>query len=242
MILHNNDEELNKVTYFFVKNFNAEFMLDYFDINVSNDIYHDYLQFDNALCLEGVECAGITIPPQNTNTKIQILISDKHFFPDTIFHELAHTYDFIKFSQKFCGDNLKLIQQNKYYFTLVNWSEFHAKLIEIPYSQIFVNMLNNISAEDTLNYYRSNISTFYYQEYNKKLLEKTKISLRDVMWYIGEITLCNLCDIDKSYNIPQKIINRCGTIMIDLYNLLYQCLDFESFANNIILFQFLLNF
>lgn len=208
----------------------------YFKINISNNIAEDYMLFDKKYKPESNDYAGLTILPDNEESVIQILVSENTCMPDIILHELSYMYDFILFASYFCRNKLYKVKNHKYYQTFVYWSEFHVKQIDIPYSMLFLDMCNNIPKENLLLDFKSKIKDFYYPRFNEKFVNKKNIQIRDVMWYIGEILVCNLYDENNTYTIPQEIIELCDFDIILLYHIFENYPDFESFASEIKIF------
>lgn len=235
MLIHNkNDEYINNLCLFFMNHIAKCNMMHYFEINITNNLIEDAnkfldrnkLEFDN-------NYAGITILPHNKKDKIQILISEDSCSPDIILHELSHMYDFVLFSNRFCGGKLHNIQKHKYYLTVVYWSEFHAKQIDIPYLHMLLDIYNGVQQEKLLFDFKNNIKTFFYSEYNKKFLNKKNPTIKDTMWYLGELFVCNLYDENNTYKIPHEIVENHKLEIIKLYELVAKYSTFEAFANNI---------
>lgn len=118
--------------------------------------------------------------------------------------------------------------------TLVYWSEFHVKLFDIPYAYILFNSLqNDISA--VISNFAKDISSIYYLKFIEKILNKmpNNIRLRDIMWYFGEIVVCNLYDKNNTYIIPQEILVKYESKFLELYNAFINCISFNDFVANV---------
>lgn len=207
----------------------------FYDLNISNDIANDYCLFDNLPNPSITNIAGITIPPSTDNQKIQILISeneDASKYPPIIFHELTHMHDMLLFAKTFCNNNLHEIKINKYSQTFINWSEFHAKSMDNISVQIFIDKMKNVPEKNILEEFSSQIKTFYYPEYTKKLQNKTDAAIRDIMYYFGELAVCNIYDKNNTYPVPSFILSEYGDTYNEIYNILFDCLDFNGFVKN----------
>lgn len=231
MIIYNEkDDILKNLSIFFMKNIVGKDLTSYFKINVSDNLFEDAIKFDKKLVLKSDgNYAGLTILPCKSKEKIQILISENACTHDVILHELTHMYDFVLFSLYFCKSKLHKVKKHKYHQTFIYWSEFHAKQIEIPYTQLLSDVYNNIPQEELLLNFKNKISSFYFQGYNEKFLNKKTPNIHDIMWYLGELFVCNFYDTNTTYTIPQKIIDAYGTEITDLYDLLLKCSTFESY-------------
>lgn len=235
MIIHNKKQDsiLQNTILFFTHYVIKCDLTSYFEIDITDNILVDYLFFTKSKKpIVGNECAGTTIPPYKRNGKIQILISQNYCTPDVILHELAHMYDFVLFSRYFCNNKLHKVLKHKYFQTFVYWTEFHVKQIDIPYLHLLLDMYNNVSKEKYLLNFKSQIKTFYYPKYNEKFLSKVNIEIRDVMWYLGELLVCNIYDENNTYSISQEILNIYGSEIIELYNLTNKCSTFEDYVIN----------
>lgn len=235
MILHNEKEQhVNEIVELFMNHISKCDLTSYFEINVSDNIEEDYTKFDNT-CRPSADnnYAGFTILPNSPQEKIQILISENLYAPDVVLHELTHMYDFVLFSHYFCKDKLYEIKSNKYYQILIYWSEFHVKQVDIPYTHLLIDAYSNTSKENLLHHFKSQIKTFYYPKYNSKFLNKTNPIIRDIMWYLGELYVCNTYDENNTYSISQDILNIYGSEIIKLNNLVLKCPTFLDFASNI---------
>ena len=54
----------------------------------------------------------------------------------------------------------------------------------------------------------------------------------DLMYYLGEIAVCNLYDKDNQYFIHQSVIDKYPNI-VELSEMATKCLTFDQFAQNI---------
>lgn len=236
MIIHNEkDKYIDELCIFFMYHIAKCDLTSYFEINISNDIYTDILILNKKLKTkyDNNYCAGVTILPSKPKNKIQILISENSCTPDVILHELTHMYDFVLFSEYFCKGKIHKIRKHKFCQSLIYWSEFHVKQIDIPYLHLFIDMHNNIPQEKYLYDFRSKIKSIYFQGYTQKLLAKTEFSIRDIMWYLGEVYVCNIYDEQNTYTIPQEIIEEFDASIMELYNLLSSCPDFATFVEKV---------
>jgi len=234
MILHKQNLMIDFVTTFFMNNIAGVDLTKYFNINISTNITTDYFLYDENYKLKVDDSiSGLTMLPDRTDKKIQILISENACTPAIILHELTHMYDFILFAKEFCNGEILEIKNNKYYQTVIFWSEFHVKQIDIPYLQLFLDEINNIPKEQYLCDFKKQIKIFFYPEYTKKFLNKSNPRMRDIMWYLGEMVVCNLYDDENTYNIPEDIITIYGEKILELYQTLSNCLTFPQFAENI---------
>lgn len=233
MIIHdiNKEQILNNIVTLFIEYIAHCDLTPYFNINISNNITDDLSEYEKK-CIpnENSNYAGLTILPYKEHEKIQILISENACTVDVVLHELTHMHDFILFSKYFCDNKLYRIREHKYFQTLIYWSEFHVKQIDIPYLHLFIDLYNNIPNDKLLYDFTSQIKTFFYKEYTKKLLSKTNLTIRDIMWYLGELYVCNLYDKNNTYSISQEMIDIYGIKIIELNNLLVKAPDFQSFV------------
>lgn len=227
-----NKDFIEPITNFFMNNISSCNLKPYFNICVSENIVKDCMKYDKTINLNpDTKYAGLVILPSEVGNKIQILISQNSCTPDTILHELTHMYDFVNFSNYFCKGELHKVKEHKYYQTFIYWSEFHAKLIDIPYFSFLLGF--NKTKDEIINEFTNNVKSFYYPEYTKKFLNKQNIGMTDIMWYLGELTVCKLYDQNNVYDIPENIIHTYGQRISELYNLLFHCLTFEDFVKNI---------
>lgn len=227
------NEILHTYTDFFMNHIVKRNYMKYFNIYVSDDIITDTKVLCPTINTEGLtNIAGINLLPYETKGKITVLISHHSNTPDTIIHELGHMMDFVDFSKKFCNNNLSLIRHNSYYNSFVYWSEFHVKQIDIPSMQIISGKCGDQTPEEALKYFKTNISSFFYDKYAKKLLNKTNISLHNLMWYLGEILVCNLYDNENQYFIHQSVIDKYPNI-VELFEMVTKCLTFDQLVDNI---------
>lgn len=236
MIIHNEEKEssIDKLSIFFMNYVAKCDLTPYFNINISNNIVEDYTLFDNTYKPSiNKNYAGLTILPHKHKGKIQILISEKYCTPDIVLHELTHMYDFVLFSYYFCKGNLYKVRKHKYYQTLIYWSEFHVKQVDIPYLHLLLDICGNIPKEKWLLDFKKQIKTFFYPEYNKKFANKSNPQIRDIMWYFGEIVVCNLYDENNTYNIPQEILADYDLKFLNLYTTVINCITFDDFVTNV---------
>ena len=232
---------INYVTIFFMNNISHYDLTPYFNIVISSNVIDDYIKYDKPHKHNpDFEYDGLTILPCNPQGKIQILISENSCIPITTLHELTHMYDFVSFSNRFCNGELHNVKQHKYYQVLVYWSEFHAKLVDIPYCQKIIDTFKNVSDDKILYDFTSQINSFYYPGYTKKFLDKQNVGIKDIMWYLGELVVCNLYDKNNTYYLPESIISVCSPQILQLYDLVSHCLTFDDFANNVEAFRILL--
>lgn len=236
---------INNLVMFFMNNISKCDLTPYFNISLSHNISKDYKKYDSDIILkDDSDCDGITILPSKKNKKIQILISEESCLSSVILHELTHMYDFVSFSKQFCDDMLYRVKKHKHYQTLIYWSEFHVKQIDIPYVHLIVDKYLNVPDDRLMDNFKKQIKTFYYEEYTKKLLNKENVAIRDIMWYLGEIYVCNQYDENNTYLIPQNVINIYGNKIVELYNLLTKTPNFEYFQKYVedLYNYFLINF
>lgn len=177
---------LNNICFFFMNYVSKQNLTPYFNINISDDIARDYSLFDKEYNIQSKKegFAGLTILPNYSNEKIQVLISSDNFTPDVVLHELCHMYDYVLFSRSFCHNDLSSVKINKYYQSLVYWSEFHVKQIDIPYTHLLLDLFNNTPDDNILIDFISQIKTFNYPEYCKKFYDKKEPQIRDYMWFL----------------------------------------------------------
>lgn len=230
---YHNNEMLHTYTDFFMNNIMKKNYMKYFYIYVSDNVIEDAMVICPTGNFENLDdIAGINLLPYKSKDKITILISKDSNEPNTIFHELGHMVDMVDFAKEFCDGDFSLIRRHKYYNSFVYWSEFHVKQIDIPYMQIIAGICGNQTPEEVLKYFKDNIPSFFYDEYAKKLLNKLNISLHNIMWYLGEIVVCNLYDNKKQYYIHQSVIDKHGDIL-ELFEMVVKCLTFEQLVENI---------
>lgn len=227
-----NDKIINFVTQLFENTISHQDLRSYYEIGISNDITKDVLLFDKNVKSNN-EFAGFTILPSTEFDKIQILISYKSITPDVIAHELAHMYDMVLFAKYFCNSNLYKIKESKYFQTFIYWTEFHVKQVDIPITQVCYDILEYTAKNDWLNDFKIQISNYFYPQYTQKFLAKNEVEMRDIMWYLGEIAVCNLYDDNNTYEIPQDVIDIYGERLLQLNQHLLNCINFEGFAENI---------
>lgn len=227
--------QLDNLVTFFMKFVAKCDLSSYFHINISNDIMHDisFYEKDYVPNKDSI-LGGITILPYDKNEKIQILISENDFIIDIVLHELAHMSDFVLFSKYFCNSQLNQVRQHEYYQTFIHWSEFHVKQIDIPYMHLYLDLCMEVPQEQWLNMFTSDIKTFFYDGYTKKFLNKRDIAVRDIMWYLGELYVCNLYDNNNMYPIPQDVIDVYDNEIIELNDILLKCPNFDDFSKNAI--------
>lgn len=232
---------VNWVTTYFLYNIAKCDLTLYFNLSISTNIADDCIKYDKTLKPNpNNEYAGLVILPCDPKGKIQVLISENSCDPQTILHELTHMYDFVLFSIYFCNENLHKVKQHEYYQTLVDWSEFHAKLIDIPYSYLLLDIAHNVPEDKYFSYLSNQIQTYLYQYCTKKFINKQNVDIKDILWYLGELAVCNLYDKNNTYNIPENIIHDYGQWILQLYTLFFQCQSFDDFANNVEAFRTLL--
>ena len=199
----------------------------YFNVYLSDDIKEDYAFFDGYL--PRIDLAGTLVLPKTPKEKLIVLLSSADI--DIVFHELSHVCDFVEFSKQYCNNDLSKIRTHHLYQSFLYWSEFHAKLIEIQYFQKLFDELVHDEPYG-IEYFSNNISSFYYPEYTKKMLNKIKsnnCSMRDYMSYIGEIVVCNLYDKNKTYSVDKNVILDVP-FLNTLYDMLKDRLDFSSYV------------
>lgn len=238
MIIYNDDIDKNirklcgYYNYFFC-NDNTN-VLDLMNFYVSDDIKADYSIFDSLNNIKGNMYGGVAIPPFVEGAKTVILFSsDINNSPDIIAHEITHMLDFISFANRFCDGNLSKIRENVYFQTFIFWSEFHVKQVDIPFIHIILAIFQG-KTEGLLDEFIAEISSFYYPEYTKKLLSKKgDFATRDIMWYFGEIAVCNKYDSNNKYTIDTRVKDMIGVNFQPVFNLLNKCLDFNSFSLHI---------
>lgn len=225
---------INNIVSFFIHYVTKYDITPFVNINISNNIMEDCQLFDkNAKGKTGIEYAGITILPNRRKDKIQILVSESVFTPDVLLHELTHAYDFILFSHHFCKSKLHKVKSHKYYQTFIYWSEFHVKQIDIPYLHLLLDICRNTPKEKWLLDFKKQIKTFFYPEYNKKFANNLNPQMRDIMWYFGEIVVCNLYDENNTYSIPQEILTSYEFKFLKLYTTVINCITFDDFVANV---------
>lgn len=229
---HNNDI-LRTYTDFFMTNIIKKNYMDYFNIYISDDIIEDAKIICPTINFANInDIAGIVLLPYKAKEKITVLISKDDNNPNTIFHELGHMVDWVEFAKIFCDGDLSLVRYHKYRNSFVYWSEFHVKQFDIPYMQIIAGLCGNQTAEEALLYFKENISIFFYDEYAKKLLNKTNITIHNLMYYLGEIVVCNLYDNERQYFIHQEIVDKYPNI-VELSEMVTKCLTFDQLVENI---------
>lgn len=227
---------INMVVQFFMNYVVKYDLKSYFKIYISNNMVEDYALFDKKYTPKSKNYAGLTILPDNKKNVIQILISEKSCTPDVILHELAHMYDFILFASYFCKNKLYKVKCHKYYQTFIYWSEFHVKQIDIPYLQMLFDIYKKLPREKWMLDFKNNIKSFYFPEYTNKYLGKKNPTIKEIMWYFGEVFVCNLYDENNTYNIPQEIIEKSEFDICLLYQMFEYCSNFKTFAENIKIF------
>lgn len=227
-------EWIQTIPKFFENNIALRNLDLYFDIHLSKNITHDILSLDSSFKIQNEsELAGINILPSKDHQKIQVIISEQECGIDVILHELTHMFDMVLFSEQFCNGKLYEIKNHKYYQTFIYWSEFHVKQIDIPYTQLLLEIYSNIPKESWLVNFKKQIKTFFYPEYNKKFANKLNPRMRDVMWYFGEIVVCNLYDENNTYIIPQEILVKYESKFLELYTAFINCISFNDFVANV---------
>lgn len=225
------DVLLKYITNYYLKERHIESYIDYFDILITNDIIHDYNDINHTQFKNINSYSGLVIPPKSNKDKIIILISENHISPDFLFHELCHMEDMVLFAQKFCDNNLHMISKHKYYQLFIYWTEFHAALVSIPNSILFTESINS-TLEKSYITLANDIRNRLYNKFLHDIIDDTSnVRTRDIMWFLGKITVCNLYDNMNSYSIDQIIIERYPFI-IDLYNCMKTMLTFDGFVYN----------
>lgn len=236
------DNELLKcVTDFYLMQIGKPNLINFFNIYYTNNIMEDIKLFNNGKTAS-VLVDGVTILPNSKRDIITILINEdvqKELQPQYIIHELCHMYDFILFANQYCDNKLHRIRKHKYLSTLLSWSEFHVQLYVMPYYYAFLTYLS-MGKINYINKFQQEIDTIYYKGYTSKLLNKRDVSIVDIMYYLGEITMCNQNDKNKHYNIDNEIIDKYPFID-NLYYTLEACLTFESFCDNLQTLYLVLN-
>lgn len=226
---YDNNDLLKFVIDFYMSNISKYNFLPYFNAVITNDIMYDYKKYKHDKLLS-IEVAGLAILPENQNEKITILFSKNDLSLDIILHELTHAYDFMEFSKIYCNSKLHEVEKHHLFQTFVYWSEFHVKLYDIPYSYILFNSLKN-NTNNVIYDFAKDIASIYYHKFTEKFINKIpyKICLRDIMWYLGEIVVCNLYDVNNEYNIDSNIISEYPFVTT-LYDVLKNCLDIQAFC------------
>lgn len=224
---------LKYCTDYYLKLRNIQNFKNYFDIYISNNILDDYNTIKHTNVLSDNDYSGLTIPPCNDSDKIIILISENNISPDFIFHELCHMEDMVLFAYKFCNNYLQKIQKHKSYQLFIYWTEFHATLITIPNSILFVEIIN-YTVEQSYIVLCDMIRNRLYNKFLNDIIDipVTDIKMKNIMWYLAKIIVCNLYDNTNSYNISSIIIARYPFI-IDLYNCMKTMLTFDGFVYNL---------
>lgn len=229
-----NNDFCNEISIFFIDMVVHEDLSNYFDIYMTDNISKDYSLFDTSLVLDdSLDAAGVTILPSESSSKITILISNTVTEPATILHELTHMHDMVLFSNELCNCDLSQVKKHMYYQTFINWSEFHVKQIDIPYMHLILDIIDG-KTDNFLETFKSQIKTFYFPGYTQKFIsKKDNLNMRDVMWYLGELTVCNLYDKENNYKIPDEVKLILPNDFQPLYDELQQCQDFSSFLSHI---------
>lgn len=206
-------------SYLNIKDFHEQY-----NIYLTDKMFEDYEELNGKSNNLILNAAGCVILPNRETEKITILISTIEFKPWVIVHELSHAFDFITFSQYYCNGNICQIKEHRLFYTFRLWSEFHAKTIEIPYTQILL-------AGDSSNPYKEfkeDVDRFFYPKYTEKLLAKSNLTMIDIMYYFGEIQTCNIiCQTDK-----YKILDKFNDFYSTLFDYLCDSLTFQGFVDN----------
>lgn len=229
---YSNNNFLKNITEFYLNLVNQPKLIDYFNIYFSDNIQEDIKQF-NCGKSTSILVDGITILPNNKREVITILINKnapKEILPQYIIHELCHMYDFMLFANKYCNNKTHEIKKHEYFITLKNWSEFHVQLYIMPYYYSYLTFLSD-NTIDYIDKFKNDIDWFYLK-FNEKLLNKDDVYITDIMYYLGEIAMCNCVSDNEAYSIDAKIIEKYP--FIDSLNMaLKNMLNFESFCNNL---------
>lgn len=229
---------LRFVTDFYLAQISKPELINFFDIYYSDNIQEDIKKYNKGSGIN-VLADGVTILPSSKDEVIIILINEeapKEIHPQYIIHELCHMYDFILFANKYCHKKIQRIRKNKYFSIFKCWSEFHVQLYIMPYYYAMLACLSE-GKNDYTETFKKEIEKFYYEKYNEKLLNKDEVTIVDIMYYLGEIAMCNQNDKNKYYKIDERVLEKYPFID-NLYSILEKCLTFESFCCNLkILYQ-----
>lgn len=229
---YENNKLLKNITDFYLLQTGNLNLQEKFNIYISNNIMKDIRKF-NKWRTSKILCDGATILPTSKNKKITILINDSIsdiIKPQCIIHELCHMNDYVLFSNKYCEGSTFELRNNMYLSTVKAWSEFHVQLYVFPYYFCYFTYCDN-----TKNLYQdfiSKIKTFYYNEFTKRFIAKQDKRLIDILYYLGQIVMCNLNDNETHYLIPDSIIDSYP-IIEELLPILERCLTFDMFCENI---------
>ena len=231
MILYGeHKQEINKTIDIFVQYISHINLSDYFDIFITDDICNDFKLFDHK-CKTTTDIGGVTILPTRRNDIIHILINNSSFITGDaytiILHELAHVYDFVQFASYYCNNKLYKIRKHKYYKSFILWSEFHVKQVDFMFPAMISYALQGLTETQITQEFAKDIETIYYNVCTQKYINKSDISIKDTMWYLGELYICNLYG-NHIYSIPQDVINKCDFISY-LYKILIDCPNFEEY-------------
>lgn len=224
---YDDSDILKNTTFFYLNKIAKPYLHKFFNIYFSDNIAEDIKQYNNGRTSD-IPTDGVTILPTSSEGLITIFI-DKNtpieVQPQTIFHELCHMHDLLTFAKKYCNGSPYLIRTNKFLSTLRNWSEFHAQFISLPYFYSYLSFLNLVKNDkrDFDKEFRNLIGTYYYDKFNENFLNKEEICDFDIMYYLGEIAMCNQNDPSTFYLIDNRIIEQYPFIE-DLYLILNECL------------------
>lgn len=229
---YDDNKLLKFITDYFMIHIAKTNLTDYFNIYFTNDICNDLTAISPNVKIS-IAMDGVTILPTSKEKLITVLINENvsiEFQIQYILHELCHVYDYILFADKYCNGNIFEIRNNKYMKILTTWSEFHVQLFIIPYYYEIIDFLCNTRSELS-----SDIRSFFYDAFNERFLTKDKhndIATIDIMYYLGQIAMCNQFDPNHHYSVDERIILKYPYIQI-LNNSLTKCLTFDTFCANL---------
>lgn len=212
------------------------------DILISDDIMVDYKLYKNKPLTKNI--AGITLLPIAHDENITIIISEDEIQKIIyLIHELTHACDIIEFSNFYCKSKLYNVESHYLYQTFVYWSEFHVKLFDIIYTHIIAYLPKYNTIKGAYTDFVNQIPTLYYPTITKKILNKINnndVNIRDIMYYLGELTTCNSHDPDNTY-----ILNDIVVAKYPLVESLYKCLsnaqNFSTFVEHVEILDYLYN-
>ena len=251
-ILNNVLQEEVQYYYNYIRDYDENRMID---IAIVDDVYAKVLEYDMCDVQKvAVMKAGYSLNDSNgtmifapSNDKITLVVLSKRVLPQkdidevrgTILHELTHAHDFYDYADYLQISDYNMLFSSQYYNAFFLWTEFHAR--RIGYRR-FIE-------------YKFRKGWKQFKKHRYEFLEGIKANfsigsrkgrLYDLMQAAGRYyTFIELCSSHKENfkgdvldgNVKPELLN----ILNEVYDFLAKNSEFKKFANNIELFDKLIN-
>lgn len=242
-----NDQEINKIIniskWYYSKTFRKN--VDSIQIYASDNIPKDIKIFSDDIIAPNDlnKLYGGYIEP-NIKSSIPIILikynafnEDGSPFAGTILHELTHASDFEQFNLEYCNGNWLYLRKHRYYSAMCQWSEYHAKIIEIAHVRILISILYPDKYTYNLEFIKNEMINYQLHRYNQevtKLIDDNDATLDTIFQYCGRLYMCktykhqlNIKDV-----IPKQVYEVFPDI-ISLYNWLEPLQTYSDISSHL---------